>query len=317
MPIIDKDEIKKVIGTASCMNDVLHHFGYTRFDMTIRKFLINNNIDFSHLHMSSKNYDKVQDSQFKSIIESGKKWSDILNVFGYSTAKPLDDIKNKCNRLHIPYGHIENDTDSMKRKKSYTLEEICIANSWYSNCSKLKQRLHKELGWEERCMICKLDKWNNKPIPLEIDHINGKHFDHRLDNLRFLCPNCHAQTNTYKGKNMFNRISKSVENIPECNKNSSGIKHKCSKQEKQQHKCQDCGVDISRRCQRCVPCYNKTKFKIEWPPYEQLLRDLENSSYRQVGMKYGVSDKSVKKRLEAYEASKASTTQHPTFVSSP
>lgn len=44
--------------------------------------------------------------------------------------------------------------------------------------------------------------WNNKELKLDLDHINGDPTDNRLDNLRFLCPNCHSQTNTYKGKNI-------------------------------------------------------------------------------------------------------------------
>jgi len=52
------------------------------------------------------------------------------------------------------------------------------------------------------CSICKLkDSWNNKPITLQLDHINGINNDNRLSNLRFLCPNCHSQTTTFCGAN--------------------------------------------------------------------------------------------------------------------
>ena len=67
---------------------------------------------------------------------------------------------------------------------------------------RLKRRLIEQGLKETRCELCGLDTWNGQPIPLELDHINGKRDDNRLDNLRVLCPNCHAQTPTYRGRNI-------------------------------------------------------------------------------------------------------------------
>ncbi len=66
---------------------------------------------------------------------------------------------------------------------------------------KLKLKLIEAKIKENRCEICKLTLWLDKPIPVELDHIDGNHMDNRLENLRILCPNCHAQTGTYRGKN--------------------------------------------------------------------------------------------------------------------
>lgn len=53
-----------------------------------------------------------------------------------------------------------------------------------------------------RCEICGLEGvWQNKPLTLIIDHINGNPYDCRLENLRFVCPNCDSQLPTYKGRN--------------------------------------------------------------------------------------------------------------------
>jgi hypothetical protein len=72
---------------------------------------------------------------------------------------------------------------------------------------KLKNRLLREEIFKRKCSSCKKVKWLGQPIPLELDHINGNRSDNRLLNLRLLCPNCHALTPTYRGKNITYRLS--------------------------------------------------------------------------------------------------------------
>lgn len=59
-----------------------------------------------------------------------------------------------------------------------------------------------ETGREHRCGICGIEaEWNGKPLVLQVDHINGCYWDNQENNLRFTCPNCHSQTETYGSKN--------------------------------------------------------------------------------------------------------------------
>lgn len=51
------------------------------------------------------------------------------------------------------------------------------------------------------CSVCGIDEWMGQRIPLEVDHINGDPYDDRAENLRMICPNCHAQTPSFKGGN--------------------------------------------------------------------------------------------------------------------
>jgi 5-methylcytosine-specific restriction endonuclease McrA len=66
---------------------------------------------------------------------------------------------------------------------------------------KLKRRLLKEGIFKHACSMCKNKTWLDSPIPLELDHINGDNKDNRIENLRLLCPNCHALTPTYRSRN--------------------------------------------------------------------------------------------------------------------
>lgn len=59
-----------------------------------------------------------------------------------------------------------------------------------------------------RCEVCGGTEWQGQPIPIEMDHINGHSSDNCSENLRLICPNCHAQTPTYKNKNKGNGRTK-------------------------------------------------------------------------------------------------------------
>lgn len=65
-----------------------------------------------------------------------------------------------------------------------------------------KRKLIDECGLV--CSVCKQTEWMGKPIPLELDHIDGDSENNQRNNLRLICPNCHAQTQTYKGRNKGN-----------------------------------------------------------------------------------------------------------------
>lgn len=81
------------------------------------------------------------------------------------------------------------------------LKEILEGKHPYYQTGKLRARIIKEGIMDRRCSVCNLEEWNNKEIPIELDHIDGDRTNHKLENVRLVCPNCHAQTSTYRGKN--------------------------------------------------------------------------------------------------------------------
>ncbi len=78
-------------------------------------------------------------------------------------------------------------------------EEVFVENSPETCGARLVRRLVR-LGRHYACAVCGIAEWCGKPLSLHLDHVNGVNNDNRPENLRFLCPNCHSQTETYCNK---------------------------------------------------------------------------------------------------------------------
>ena len=115
-------------------------------------------------------------------------------------------FKKRIASLNIDTSHFRGQGWLKDRHNFHTkkrpMAEILVKDSTYTSTHNLRTRLINEGYFEHRCQHCGLDTWVDQPIPLELDHINGDRHDHRLENLRLLCPNCHALTPTYRGRNM-------------------------------------------------------------------------------------------------------------------
>lgn len=153
---------------------------------------------------TSKIY-QVSDEEFKKIIANSYTYSDCLRALGLGTkgGSSTDVLKRRIQELNCSIEHFtrKGQKGSASRYAKYSIEEILVENSTYTNISKLKQRLINETSIAYKCAICGIDSWLNQSLCLHLDHINGINNDNRIENLRFLCPNCHSQTSTYAGKN--------------------------------------------------------------------------------------------------------------------
>lgn len=147
----------------------------------------------------------LSDREFCSLIASKYSYSDVLRALDLGTrgGSSVDILKRRIDELGCSTEHFSKHKSEKVLQLRRDLNEVLVENSSYLNTSSLKQRILKAGLLEYKCALCGNEgRWQGKNLVLQLDHINGIYNDHRLNNLRFLCPNCHSQTDTYAGKNM-------------------------------------------------------------------------------------------------------------------
>lgn len=132
----------------------------------------------------------------------------------YSTQCPINKVKNskalsnahKTNNMYVftSEDRAKSIKSAIKNKKQ---------NIPFEELGKILQRQIIMEEQEYKCNICNLSKWQGNDMVLELDHINGNRSDNSKSNLRFLCPNCHSQTSTWRGRNINTGICKVTDEI--------------------------------------------------------------------------------------------------------
>lgn len=221
--------------------------------------------------------DKFTDEEFISLVEDSCSMKELSRKLGYTGGGYNGEaIKRRCNQLGITLDHF---TGMPKGCTKRTEENVFMENSTASQTVLRKWYAKGEYS-EYKCSICGLEPfWNGKELTLTLDHINGKNTDHRLENLRWVCPNCDRQLDTFGSKNPNRKASYVV---------------------KQEYHCQDCGKHLNYKAQRCSECYAKSQRKVERPTKEVLEQKIRSSNFTAVGREYGVTDNTIRKWCKGY-----------------
>lgn len=180
----------------------------------------------------------------------------------------LDETQLNLNRKRL----FSKCSDYAHKSTIIPIEDILNNNiSKPYSSTKLLKRLIKDGYKEYKCEICGLFDWLGKPISLQLDHIDGNHYNNNLSNLQILCPNCHSQTDTFAGRNVNHNKTKKEKRV-------KYVKEKVLKQ-------------------------SSVEKSIKLPPIsrEDLKHLIRTTPFLTIGKQFGVSDNAIRKWCDKYK----------------
>lgn len=222
-------------------------------------------------------------------MESSNSLKEVLLKLGYKTANGgnTKTLRRKLDLYNIPYNHF----CSVNRNTHLTMDDVFCANSNVTQ-TVLRKWYIKIYGEGEKCSICNCKNlWNKKHLTMILDHIDGDNHNNIKSNLRWICPNCNSQLDTFAGRNIKNKIHNTGCDYKYISINSKKISKKI---------CPICNIsEISKNAKMCKQCRIKENEK-NIPPKEDLEKLIYNTPFTKIGEMHNVSDNTVRRWCKKY-----------------
>lgn len=205
------EQLAVAVAASRTLSEVHRRLGIRpgRYD-AIRGHIARLGLDASHLPCASPTSARKQlgwrDEQLVEAVAHSSSTSAVCRALGYTPSGGIHRLViGHIRRLGLDTSHFTGQAwakgKNLTGRRVLPLDAILVEKSTYRANGRLRQRLIAAGLKPPNCERCGLMTWLGSPLPLALDHVNGIHTDNRLENLRILCPNCHALTDTWCGRN--------------------------------------------------------------------------------------------------------------------
>lgn len=223
--------------------------------------------------------DNFTKEELEQIVQESKSYREVLRKLGYATGGGNNNItlKKRLAEYNISVDHF---SIGGQRGITRTEENVFCKNSTATQ-STLRKWYKERNDIPYKCDCCGISQWQGQVLVLQLDHKNGDNHDNRLENLHWLCPNCHSQTDTFCGKHLKKEKKKLIQS---------------------KNYCIDCGKEITSAATRCSECARIASRSIERPTKEELFQFLveHKGNFTEAGRIYGTTDNNVRKWCKGY-----------------
>lgn len=249
---MDKSNLQKLIDENKSIYDIAKEVGksYTSVRYWLKKYDLKTNfVPFSENPSPLKRVksEKYTDKEIQDAVKKSQCYADVFRFLqGSVNAGSYNWLKNIIARANADTGHFlsrgELGRNGLRQLRRNPNEDDISCGKRLSTATLRSFMISKNV--EHKCAICNLENWRDKPLRLDIDHIDSNAANNHISNLQYLCPNCHRQKTIDLTKN----------------------KEK-TKEDFKIYKCDNCNLSTYNSTPFCNKCINDDKI---WPSIEEM-----------------------------------------------